>query len=1125
MNRLCFICVTAMMVAATCASALQKHTVTYLQVLNVPSPEDTAAVSWLRTQPMFEVRVVSLAGKSVNLGRSEIIWIHLPDSARLTTLLSNKQAMAGVRRLYRNGGKLLLTDYSAMLPYRMGIEPKRPELRVDTVKDDWLFDKRGFQGFRGHPIFSGLNGGEYVWDPDRDQVLPFIGYFGDKFPESGKVVAVDRAYVFIYGDRKVAFEYSQKKGKILAFGSCIYFGRPNHLRRNLEKVIGNSLLYLAGELLSGPKTYWEKFENVPRRFSVESAPLRRSDSRTMRSPPATELCIRMDRPQNNFFDVAGRRALFMGKENAGIDEVWVHPFRVLRDYAAGIVSGDSVAWLSGMPVRIEVRPESFTRVYAIPGGELRETICASLSKAGGIIHYSASVNSPLVLVVRFRSDLRWMWPYDANALGDIHYAYDDGLDALHICDTTRSFYSLCGGDLAPRASLSGHFSSVDWKRYGLTGTATDLNQISHASVFVLDSSNDHALTYAIVGTNEGREKAEEAYRSLLEDPAACYSEVVDHYNTLLTTKLTIESPDSEFNALFKWALVGTDRFLAFTPGVGTGLLAGYSTTARGWNGGHMNSGRPGYAWYFGRDSEWSGFAIDDYGDFSLVKKQLGLLQRYQDGYGKIFHEISTSGVVNYDAADATPLYIVLAGHYLRASGDTAFIRDSWPFLKKAVDFLYSTDTDGDGLIENTNVGHGWVEGGALFGAHSTFYLTSCWAQVLKDMSMIAALLAKDDLAQKYSEDERKVENILNKDFWNDSTQFYNLGKMKNGTYQTEPTVLPAVGAYFNLLDEEKVGKMLEAFAGNGFSSDWGVRIVGSSSRLFSPTGYHYGSIWPLFTGWTALAEYQYGNSTQAFMHLSDNLHIKKYWALGFVEEVMHGAVYEPSGVCPHQCWSETNVLHPAITGMVGWKPDAVHRSVTLQPRFPVSWSAVTVHNMRIGNSVLRMNMLRDTATTVYRFALIQGNEVAVNFSPELPEGMIIKEAMINGVPLPVSPVRMRHLLGEPIKFMLKDSVTVVLKHEGGVGMYPVIPSPQPGDSSAGYRIISSSLVGNQYSVTLEGRAGSTHRFELKKFAEDVERVQNATVEPSAKSDPVSLRVDFEPSPERFGRKTVTVILK
>ena len=101
---------------------------------------------------------------------------------------------------------------------------------------------------------------------------------------------------------------------------------------------------------------------------------------------------------------------------------------------------------------------------------------------------------------------------------------------------------------------------------------------------------------------------------------------------------------------------------------------------------------------------------------------LEFYQKFQDLNGKIFHEVSTSGFVHYDASDATPLYIALAGRYLHYSGDIDFIKESWPYIKKAIDYCYSTDTDNDNLIENTNVGHGWVEGGGLFGSHTSLYL-------------------------------------------------------------------------------------------------------------------------------------------------------------------------------------------------------------------------------------------------------------------------------------------------------------------------------------------------------------------------------------------------------------------
>ncbi|MEW6702927.1 MAG: GH116 family glycosyl hydrolase, partial [Bacteroidota bacterium] len=848
-----------------------------------------------------------------------------------------------------------------------------------------------------------------------------------------------------------------------------------------------------------------------------------SKEREMKNISHSELLFTRSEPQNNYYEASGRRALIMGKEKSGIEEVWVHPLRILRDYEVGIITGDSITWLQNYPVNVEIRPESFSRIYSTPLGELKEIIFASLWKAGGIVHYASTF--PTKLVIRFRSDLRFMWPYDANALGDIYYAYDETMNTLHLKDTTEKFYCLFGGDIISSQKISGQFQSVRWSPEGFVGVETNENQVYHAVMYDLNITNSFTLNYAFVGTNEGKEKAFSEYRVLLEKPEKQYAEQVTHTTDLLKRTVQIFSPDKEFNTPFSWAIVGTDKFLAYTPGLGTGLLAGFATTAHGWNGTHKNSGRPGYAWYFGRDSEWAGFAIDDYGDTELVKEQLKFLQQYQDISGKIFHEVSTSGVVHYDAADATPLYIILAGHYLRASGDIEFIKDSWQHLKRAIDFLYSTDTDNDGLIENTNVGHGWVEGGALFGAHSTFYLSSLWAQALNDISYFATLIGEKNLAKKYSAQSKKVQKILNTDFWNNSTQFYNLGKFKDGTYQTEPTILPSVGAYFNLLDDAKVKYLLDAYAGNGFSTDWGVRILNSSSKLFSPTGYHYGSVWPLFTGWAALAEYEYGNSVQAFSHFNKNLAIKNHWALGYVEEVMNGAIYQPSGVCFHQLWSETNILHPAITGMIGWKPNAVEHSAMLKPRFPLSWDTVSVANLRSGKSLLQFSMKREINRTVYFIKLIDGPEIKVQFAPEIPDGMKINKTFIDKKESAINDSTFRGILANPLQIQLKTSVEIVFEHTGGIGIYPIVPHPQPGDSSQGFRIISTSLSGKKYTLVVEGKFGNEENFILNTFDQKVVTVTNAEFATTPKQGIINLRIKFDDSTKQYGRKTVKVVLQ
>ncbi|HTY58660.1 MAG TPA: GH116 family glycosyl hydrolase [Bacteroidota bacterium] len=1089
------------------------------------SAEDSAAVSWLSGVKGFSFRILDIARARLDRPAVDIVWIHVPDSASWVRWGPYADKLRQLGAFYAGGGRFLCTDFGAMVPFIAGIESEKPEFRPLAITDDWLFDQKGLQGFRGHPVYDGFFGGVFTWDTNADNIACRVGYFGDRYPREGKVVGIEKSYVVLESDNKLMMEYSSGKGRGIAIGAFINFSGENAKAPHLRKFIENTLRYVGSKGTPRGATYWLRAENRPRKFNV-STPSLPPSRRMPGTLPESGLLITRDDPHNEFYDVAGLRALVMGRENGGIDELWVHPFRVVRDFRAGLVTGDSIRWLASVPLSIEVRPESFTRLYRTDAGTLREVIFPSYRRGGALVHYEWAGDAPgAPLIVSFRSDLRWMWPYDERALGDVYYGYDETLHALHVKDLSGDFSCLVGGDIPPKSSLSGQFSGIRLDSGRLTGDTTGANQVFSASVYDFSSAPGRGLNIAIVGTDGGGERALADYRALLRDPASEYGALVSHYRTLLARSVTVETPDREFNTLWNWTLVGVDRFAAETPRLGTALLAGFSTVDRGWDGAHKISGRPGYAWYFGRDAVWSGFAIDDYGDFATVRREIEFLQKYQDMTGKIFHEVSTSGVVHYDASDATPLYVLLAAHYLRASGDREFIRASWPHLKKAMDFLYSTDTDGDLLIENTNVGHGWVEGGKLWPVHSEFYLAGIWGEALQDASWMASLVGEKDLARKYSRDALVVKRKVDTEFWNPVTKFYNYGKLKDGSYNPEPTVLPAPVMFFGWLADAKVLPILKRYEGDGFSTDWGTRIVSEESSLFSPGGYHYGAVWPLFTGWTALAEYEYGNSTQAFTHMTENMEIENHWAAGFVQEVLNGSVYRPAGVCPHQCWSETNFLHPGIHGMIGWSPRATQSGAALVPRFPINWSHADVRNLRVGGSTLDMSFEHAEHSLRYRLTLTKGRPVKVDFTPEIPEGMEIIVVSVNGKGVNVPVSLRRGVLADPLRLVVRDSVEIRLTYSGGVGVIPLTPGPAPGDSSKGFRFLGASLHGLDYTIDLEGRSGSREELGMIAFDQKVVSVTGGTVIREGPSGELVLGIPFDSADTRWVTKQVVVHLQ
>ena len=1096
----------------------------YLVLTEQLSAEHQAAMNFIQRSPSLQPQLLLLSASSFRVIPKGIVWLHIPDSSEYEKWIKHKNELKGLMDFYKQGGKLLLSNYAACLPYELGIESEKPEIKILNIQDDWLFDKKGLQSYRGHPAFHELFGGTFIWDAYENHSLPTIGYFDQRFPAAGKVVAVEKSYITIHSKNKLMVEYQENDGKILSVGGFIYLSRPNHLHLHLEKFLDNCLNYLVGHSNSEPVTFWNKYENKPRQFSVTSGPLHPPVCRELQIPPLDDMVLQRDHTSQNYYDVSGQRALVMGKEAGGIDELWIHPFRLLRDFEAGIIQYDSVAWLKKIPAKIEVRPESFCRIYQLPAGSLIEIILPALYLPGVVVHYYWTGSNALQLVIKYRSDLRWMWPYDENAIGDVTYAYDTELQALHVRDSQGDLYGFLGADIKPQTTMTGQFADLLWKGEEFQGIPTDLNQVYHASLYQLDQQNNFCLNFGMVGTNTGQIEAARDYHKLLLHLQGIYDEARNYYKNLLAEMVTIQTPDEEFNTLWKWAIIGTEKFLAYTPGLGTALLAGFSTTARGWRGGHKISGRPGYAWYFGRDSEWSGFAIDDYGHFEIVKTQLDFLQKYQDLSGKIFHEISTSGVVHFDAADATPLYVILAAHYLRASADITYVQESWQYIQKAMNYLYSTDTDGDLLIENTNEGHGWVEGGELFGAHTTFYLASLWAQTLKDASYLAAHVKLPELQKKYYSDYLKVHDILNSEFWNDSTHFYNYGKLKDGSFNPEATVLPAVPMYFRLLDHAKVQNMLDQYAGNGFSPDWGIRIVSSESRYFVPTGYHYGSVWPLFTGWASLAEFNYGKSVQGFTHMMNNLLIKNNWTLGYVEEVMNGAAYKPAGVCPHQCWSETNILHPGIHGMIGWQPDAPELKTILAPRFPLHWDSIEVKNLRIGNSLINMVLERGVNYSRYCFSLEKGSPVLICFAPEFPAGMEMLKVVIDGQQFWNRSENLANHSIDTLRFQLTGQKEIQFEHHSGIGVIPFISHPLPEDSSSGYRIIRQVLNDQQFILEVEGKSHTAADFELYIYDQKVSLIENAEILSMDEKGQLKIRVYFPKSKERYIGVTIKISL-
>src|SRR2546430_2542718 len=131
---------------------------------------------------------------------------------------------------------------------------------------------------------------------------------------------------------------------------------------------------------------------------------------------------------------------------------------------------------------------------------------------------------------------------------------------------------------------------------------------------------------------EGNNAAQKTYQHLTADYAALLDEAAKYYQDYLARTVNLELPDMQLQQAYDWARVSEFQGLVTNPFLGTGLVAGYRTSGE--------SQRPGFAWFFGRDSFWTSLALNASGDFSTARTPLAFISKFQLEDGKIPHEIS-----------------------------------------------------------------------------------------------------------------------------------------------------------------------------------------------------------------------------------------------------------------------------------------------------------------------------------------------------------------------------------------------------------------------------------------------------------------------------------------------------
>jgi glycogen debranching enzyme len=771
------------------------------------------------------------------------------------------------------------------------------------------------------------------------------------------------------------------------------------------------------------------------------------------------------------FTVAGEQGVILGQQN-GTFEAWVLPVKVLSHMTIEAdIEGYTVPIdVNQQAAEVEVRPDRTIITYTHIGFTVRQIMFSpdnAPAGAGPIVLYEFDCLHPTEFIFRFTPELRWMWPERNEGVPGMEWVA--GPNAATTAKEPGPSGAISGTPLPNHGYYVLHSDypdlaaavAIPGAEPGILAPYQERPQVHPVEFHLhIDPKRDRGRLFPLLMAAGMRKEAATnqalgaTLAQLNESIPSLYKAHDEVYKKLLANSVSIETPDKILNEAFQWAVVSIEQLKAHPvdarsiPTDETALVAGYYASG--------DSARPGFGWFFGRDSLYTLYAVNGYGDFALSKSELEFLIRRQREDGKIMHEYSqTAAAIDwrafpymYAAADSTPLFLLAVADYVKASGDVAFLTAHRDAIEKAWAFETDPahDTDHDGVYDNSQ-GTGWVESWPGGMPHQEVYLALLDQQASSAMAHIESLLkdsAKSDAAKNRADTLAKT---INSEYWDADKHCYAFSRNMDGSQDRTSTVYPALawwdppGGKSILAQPEGC---LSQFAEAALDTDWGLRDVANTEPIYDGMSYHQGSVWPLFTGWAALAEYRAGQPLAGYQLLMENVNLTKTQDLGAVTELLSGDFNVPFGrSTSHQLWSSAMVITPTLRGLFGISTDAQSKTITINPHLPAEWDDAAIRALQVPGGSLDLVFEREGAMLRVGLSTTTGFKDEWHLRSDVPGTKIDRGNQV-GLLLPLPVVE----LGNPNRF------------------------PPPGARTTEFRILHEESGPNKVTITAQAQAGS-----------------------------------------------------
>jgi glycogen debranching enzyme len=346
-----------------------------------------------------------------------------------------------------------------------------------------------------------------------------------------------------------------------------------------------------------------------------------------------------------------------------------------------------------------------------------------------------------------------------------------------------------------------------------------------------------------------------------------------------------------------------------------------------------------------------------------------ILHEMRRGEMSVMHEVPFAQY--YGSVDSTPLFVLLAGGYYLRTGNTAFVREIWSNVKRALEWMEKYgDCDGDGFVEYAQrSSKGLIQQGWKDSHDSVFHADGSMAQApialcevqgyvyaaKRSASLMARALQENELAKKLESEAEALRIKFEESFWCEEIGMYALA-LDGQKKQCRVRSSNAGHALFcRIASPERAARVVKELMTEQLFSGWGIRTIGAWESRYNPMSYHNGSVWPHDNALIGLGFSLYGFQEEAGQILHGLFEVSRAVEHKRLPELFCGFHKRPGTTspteypvaCAPQAWAAGSV-YLLLRACLGMSLRAPERQLCFSnPLLPEGLEEVKIENLRL----------------------------------------------------------------------------------------------------------------------------------------------------------------------------------